>query len=138
MISAARRLPLLITLAAIAGIASVIVPYVAIHGFGGHYSSPLFPLLRNAWELLELIPTLVLLLIVGGILGFIRPKNWLVLGSSTVLLFPLAAVLEMAVDPGSHNLWPIEFLLYVVLVAVPALAGSLLGSVLASVRSHAT
>jgi hypothetical protein len=111
---------------------------VVIHGFGGEYQSPLFPLLRNAWEKLELIPTVVLLLIVGAALGFVRPRNWLILGSSTALLFPLAAVLEIAADPSSHNLWPIEFVLYVVLVAGPAVVGALLGSIFAAAKRHAT
>ena len=133
-----QQLALLVGLAAVAGIASVIAPYLAIHGFGGEYQSPLFPLLRNSWEKLELIPTVVLLLVVGAALGFIRPRNWLILGSSTAVLFPLAAVLEMVADPQSHNLWPIEFLLYLVLVAGPAVVGALLGSVFASVKKHAT
>lgn len=55
---------------------------------------------------------------------------YLLLGSSTALLFPIAAFLEMAVDPQSHNLWPFEFLLYAVLVAGPAVAGAFIGSFL--------
>jgi hypothetical protein len=133
-----QQLALLVSLAAVAGIVSVIAPYVAIHGFGGEYQSPLFPLLRNAWEKLELIPTVVLLLVMGAALGFVRPRNWLILGSSTALLFPLAAVLEIAADPRSHNLWPIEFVLYVVLIAGPAVVGALLGSIFAAAKRHAT
>lgn len=133
-----QQLALLVGFAAVAGIACVVAPYVAIHGLGGEYQSPLFPLLRNAWEKLELIPTAVLLMVVGAALGFVRPRNWLILGSSTALLFPLAAVLEMAADPGSHKLWPIEFVLYLALVAGPAVVGALLGSIFAAAKRHAT
>ena len=133
-----QQLALLICLAAVAGIACVIVPYGAVHGLDGSYPAPLFPVLKNSWEALQLIPTIILLFGVGSALGFIRPTNWLILGSSTVLLFPLAAILEMAVDSGSHNLWPIEFVLYGILIAGPALVGAFLGSVFATGKKHAT
>lgn len=132
------QLALLISLAAVAGVACVIAPYVAVHGIDGTYQAPLFPLLRNSWEKLQLIPTIILLLGVGGVLGFIRPMNWLVLGASTVILFPLAAILEMLVDSGSHNLWPIEFVLYGIFIAGPALVGAFFGFIFARERKNAT
>ncbi len=128
--TALRSLPVLIVLAAVGGILSVLIPYLLLHGYAGphKYSAPLFPLLRNAWEGLHPIFSGLLLLAVGGALAFVRPKNWLVLGGSTMLLFPLAAILEMNKDPGSHNLWPIEFVVYVVFVGGPGVLGALLGS----------
>lgn len=138
MNSSAHKLPLLVVAAALGGIASVIAPYVAVHGLGGHYTAPLFPLLRNAWELLEPAPTLVLVAVLGAALGFAEPRAWPLLGLSTALLFPVAAIFEMAADSGSHNLWPIEFALYAVLIAVPATCGSFLGSLARRKRTHAT
>ena len=134
--SESRTLAVLIALGAMGGVLSVVIPYLAIHGYSGphEYTAPLFPLLRNAWEKLHPIPTGLLLLVGGGILGFVRPKKWLVLGSCTILLFPLAAILEMLKDPGSHNLWPIEFVFYIVLVGGPGLLGALLGSIIGSIQ----
>ena len=133
-----HQLTLFIALGAVAGIFSVIAPYVVLHGFTGEYQSPLFPLLRNAWEKLEVVTTSVLLVCAGAALGFMRPKHWLMLGASTVFLFPVAAILEIAKAPGSHNLWPIEFVLYFVLVAGPAILGALVGSMIRGRREHAT
>lgn len=134
----AQQLALLVCLASVAGVTCVLAPYVAVHGFGGTYSSPLFPLLRNAWEDLQPILTVILLLGVGITFGFLWPRYWLVLGASTMLLFPLAATLEMVVDPGSHNLWPVEFMLYGVFIGAPAVAGGVIGSVFAAVMKRAT
>ncbi len=131
------QLILFMALGAVAGIFSVIAPYVLLHGFTGEYQSPLFPLLRNAWEKLGVV-TPVLLVGAGVGLGFMCPKHWLILGASTAFLFPLAAVLEIAKDPRSHNLWPIEFVLYLVLVAGPAILGALVGSMIRGRREHAT
>jgi len=128
--TALRSLPVLIVLAAIGGIVSVLIPYLVVYGYAGphKYSAPLFPLLRNAWEALNPIFSGLLLVGIGSGLAFVKPKHWLVLGGSTMLLFPLAAILEMNKDPGSHNLWPIEFLLYIVFVSGPGVLGALLGS----------
>lgn len=132
-----RSLPVLIVLAAVGGILSVLIPYLVVHGYAGphKYPAPLFPLLRNAWEGFHPIVSGPLLLVVGAALAFVRPKNWLVLGGSTMLLFPLAAILEMNRDPGSHNLWPIEFGLYIVFVGGPGVLGAVLGSRLRDTQS---
>lgn len=135
--TALRTLPVLILLAAVGGILSVLIPYLVSHGYAGphKYSAPLFPLLRNAWEALNPFMSGLLLLVVGGGVALVRPKNWFVLGGSTVLLFPLAAILEMNKDPSSHNLWPFEFVLYIVLVGGPGVLGALLGSILHGTQS---
>jgi len=138
MIPGAYKLPLLVLGAAVGGIASVVAPYLVVHGLEGHYSAPLFPLLRNAWELLDPAPTLILLTVLGTALGFAEPRAWLLLGISTALFFPMAAMLEMTADPSSHNLWPIEFVLYAVLIAVPAASGAFVGSLIGRRRRHAT
>ena len=131
-----RSLPVLIALAAVGGILSVLIPYLLLQGYAGphKYSAPLFPLLRNAWEGLHPIFSGVFVLVIGGALAFARPKKWLVLGSSTILLFPLAALLEMLRDPSSHNLWPIEFMFYIVLIGGPGLLGAFIGSIIGSIQ----
>ncbi len=125
-----KQLFVLVVFAAIAGICCLLVPYIVSNGFSGpyEYSSPLFPLLRSAWEKMQPLPTLSLLFVVGGILGFLRPKNWFLLGLSTALLFPVAAILEILKESSSHNIWPIEFVSYFVVIGGPAVLGSLVGS----------
>jgi hypothetical protein len=68
----------------------------------------------------------------------VRPKHWLLLGTSTAFIFLLAAALEMANDPRSHKLWPIEFALYFVVLACPAILGALAGSLIRARRENAT
>ena len=54
----------------------------------------------------------VLLLFTGAFLGAISTRRALVLGAAAMLLFPVLAVAEMISDPTSHNLWPLEFMMY--------------------------
>jgi hypothetical protein len=134
--SSNRQLAVLLVVGSLLGLASVIIPYVLVHGLAGEYTSPLFPLLRNAWEKLEVVTTGVLSLFAGVVLGYVQPKHWFVLGGSTVSLLLLAAIAEMAKDPQSHNLWPIEFLLYLVVVGAPAIFGAFMGSLVRVRRNH--
>lgn len=77
----------------------------------GSYDAPLFPLLRTAIETIGL-EQLGLLLLAGVLLGFVTQKRMWLLGLAAIAPLPVAAVLEMLVDPSSHNLFPFEFLLY--------------------------
>lgn len=117
------------TLAAVAGLACVIGPYLYRHGLDAAtlMPAPLFPLLRTAWEKLAFLPTLVALGVTGFCLGLLQPKYWWVPGLATMALMPMAAVLEMFKDPTSHNLWPLEFILYGA-VNTPSLLASFAGS----------
>lgn len=55
---------------------------------------------------------LVLLFIVGMILGLLSKIRPVILGGAAISLLPLAAIAEMAVDSKSHNLFPLEFMVY--------------------------
>ncbi|HKC03685.1 MAG TPA: hypothetical protein VKC17_10325 [Sphingomicrobium sp.] len=72
-------------------------------------------------------PTFFLLfvagLLAGGADAAVRALRF---GVLTIALLPVAAVIQMAGDPTSHNLWPIEFVIYLVVSLVPA-CGVLLG-----------
>jgi hypothetical protein len=70
--------------------------------------------------------TLVLLFVAGLTVGAFRRAPSLLIGLSSMGLFPLASVAEMVADPKSHNLFPIEWFLYG-LATIPAIAGSTLG-----------
>ena len=70
--------------------------------------------------------TLIFLGMAGLVPALLTRTRPLILGASTMALLPVAALLEMAVDPTSHNLWPIEFVFYAV-AALPGFAGALAG-----------
>jgi hypothetical protein len=54
----------------------------------------------------------VLLFLVGVAGALTAPRRSPALAILTVAVFPLLSILEMARDPASHNLWPIEFVFY--------------------------
>ena len=91
-----------------------------------HFDAPLFPLLRAGVEEYSKLTALFLFLI-GALLGAISPIHFCLLGFSTIALMPIAANLEMMADPTSHNLWPLEFVMYAV-EALPAVAGAFIAS----------
>lgn len=76
--------------------------------------------------------TLLLLFILGVVLGaFCRRRDRLwIIGPLTMAVFPITAVIEMLLNPNSHNLFPIEFLLYII-TAIPPFVGAYLGHFLA-------
>ncbi len=69
----------------------------------------------------------VLGLFVAGAVAryFTAASIWLV-GFGTVAALPLFAFAEMLADPMSHNLWPIEFVIYGI-GATPGILGALVG-----------
>jgi VIT1/CCC1 family predicted Fe2+/Mn2+ transporter len=120
---------LFIAAASIMGVASLVIPYLITYGYVPEelYDAPLFPLLRSSWEGLNPVVTALILVMTGMFLGFIRGQKWRTLGLSSVLLLVLAAIIEMVVSPSSHNLWPMEFLMYVIFIAGPMSLGAFVG-----------
>ncbi|MDI6810019.1 MAG: hypothetical protein QME66_13825 [Candidatus Eisenbacteria bacterium] len=115
--------------AAIGGVLCVVLP-AFLSGITRSYDAPLFAVLRTSVENLRFLPTAISLFVLGVGLGLLNPNHWLVLAVGTVAVFPVAAILEMMVDPSSHNLWPIEFLVYAVL-GIPSILGSWGGRLIA-------
>jgi hypothetical protein len=91
-----------------------------------HYESPLFPLVRAAIEDFG-TRSLVALAGAGFLVGLFRGAPWPVIGLSTMALFPLFSVAEMLVDPTSHNLFPLEWLMYAA-ATLPAMFGAYVGT----------
>lgn len=91
--------------------------------YGGN---DIFSLTRIVYEKFLPIPTIAALISVGFILSIIQPKHWLIIGISTIAWFPLLSIFELLMGKGSHNLFPFEFLIYVVLM-LPGLLGALGG-----------
>ena len=112
-------------LSAILGLASFMIPVMLTPGIK-YYDSPLFPLIRTGTEEFSFF-TACCLVISGFIIGFLNPKHPWRWGLATMSLFPILAIIEMVVDPYSHNLWPFEFLMYGVLT-VPGILGAITGA----------
>jgi hypothetical protein len=83
-----------------------------------YYSS----FLRNNYTFL----TASIFLLLGLLIGYYFKLNPWLSGFSLVLIFPIAAFYEATVYRGSHNLIPIELVIYL-LFSFPAIAGIYLG-----------
>ncbi|NVN90915.1 MAG: hypothetical protein HXX11_09960 [Desulfuromonadales bacterium] len=114
-------------ISAVLGFVSIVIPpYVTPGKSIIYYESPLFPIITTAIKNIYILPTIVLLVIVGFILGYFKTNKWWLWGIATIILFPTSSLLEMTLYPSSHNLWPFEFLIYSIL-AVPPCIGAFLG-----------
>lgn len=72
-------------------------------------------------------PALMALFVLGFGAGWLSPERPKRLGMSCVVIFPLVSIVEMILDPTSHNLWPFEFGMYAfwgLVCAAGAVAGS--------------
>lgn len=90
--------------------------------------APLFPVLVTGVEAMSWL-TFLLLFLSGVILGLTGVRHALVLGLGTILPLVAAAIAEMIVSPTSHNLWSIEFVIYL-LISLVAAAGVPVGGFL--------
>lgn len=90
--------------------------------------APLFPLLREAVEGMTWVP-IALLVVLGLLGGLLTRLPTFLIAPASIASLPAAAIAEMYVQATSHNLWPIEFLVYF-LLSVPVMLAALLGRVL--------
>jgi len=112
-------------LSAILGLASFIIPVILTPRIG-YYDSPLFPIVRTGVEKLSFFEVCCLA-ISGFILSFLNPRKPWRWGLATMSLFPILAIIEMIADSRSHNLWPMEFLMYGILT-IPGILGAFAGA----------
>lgn len=118
---------LIISLGACLGLLSLVIPPYLIPGaIKVRYEAPLFPFLKTAFENLVFIPTLLSFFVVGFFLGIVQPQKWLLIGLSTIFVFPLVVILEVIISSTSHNLWPIELGIYL-FFGLMAVVGAYLG-----------
>lgn len=108
-------------LTSVLGVVSIVLPTFFLSGLK-HYESPLFPLVRTGIEGISMWSVGLLFLTGFGIKLLNKLSGWKI-GLSTMALFPVMAILEMFVDSTSHNLFPIEFILYAV-YSIPAIIGA--------------
>jgi len=119
--------PILIVFAlgAVLGLISIIIPPLWIVDVKA-YESPLFSMVRTGIEGMSLW-TFLFLFLSGMFLGVIYSKYELLWGISTMSLFPILAFLEMATEPNSHNIWPMEFVIYG-FCTIPGIIGAYIGA----------
>ncbi len=67
--------------------------------------------------------TLVSLVVAGLVAGVIARGRPLLGGLASVALLPVATFVEVLIDPTSHNLWPLEIVIYA-LLALPAIGAA--------------
>ena len=106
----------------ILGIASMIVPVYILGDSLKQYESPLFPLLRTGLEGFSAY-SLLFLVLSGFIVKLFSDVSAWKIGLMSMALLPLTAICEMIVDSSSHNLLPIEFILYC-FYTIPAIIGA--------------
>ena len=114
--------------AAFLGVSAVILPVWLLSL--RRYTAPLFPLVRSGIEGISLL-TLVFLFVSGLLLGFFGRGHPFLLGIATMALLPLLAIAEMVVEPTSHNVWPLEFMMYG-FVSFSAVFGACIGRLVKS------
>ena len=104
--------------APILGIAAIVIGAAG----GRQYDAPLFPAIRSGIEGLSLF-SLFLLIVAGFAVTCGSELSPMLVGLLTMAGLRVLALLEMIVDPSSHNLWPFEFGIYLILALAPMIGG---------------
>jgi hypothetical protein len=92
---------------------------IVLPGLSNGYPGSLLILVNDSVEGLG-IEHFLLLFAGGFFLGVALQSPYCFYSSACILgSLPLFAFVEMAKDPTSHNLWPIEFFLYAVFSLIP-------------------
>jgi len=87
--------------------------------------APLFPLLRTSVEEMNLY-TIAALVVLGLLGGLLTRLPVFAIALASIATLPAAMFLEIVADPNSHNMFPIELFIYL-LLQIPALLGALVG-----------
>jgi hypothetical protein len=87
--------------------------------------APLFPLLETGIGSMNRY-TIAALVVLGLAARLLTRLPVFVIGLASIAILPAALVVETLVDPSSHNLFLIEFVVYL-LLQLPALLGAALG-----------
>lgn len=109
-----QRLIVVCVVASVAGYLALWIPW-ALAGFPS----------KNMIDGMQLI-SLVFLMLVGFGCGLVFTSLFWVAGLASMSLFPIISIIDIIQDPSSHNLLPLEFILYAFLT-LPAIFGGALG-----------
>src|SRR5258706_11404583 len=121
------RLGAEIIFSALVGMAIVVLP-VLIDGRHSQNSAVFFPLIGNAVEDITFF-TLGILFLLGLLLGIFGQGTVLLIGSATMLVFPMWSLTDMLAGCTGHDLWPMEWLFFGI-ESFPGLVGAIIGRVL--------
>jgi hypothetical protein len=110
-----------VTSVALLGMSSIVLPVFFLKDVKP-YDSPLFPLIRTGIEGMSIWSPIFLILSGFIVKIFSDVRGW-IMGLMSMVLFPLAAICEMIADPSSHNMFPLEFIMYG-LLTIPAIIGA--------------
>lgn len=113
--------------APILGFLCLLLPVLLLKGIDYEKEYLVSSVVGSVWENQLPVPTVILLLAVGTLLGFFSVRLWWLLGPLTMLVFPVVALIDMMIWPTSHSLWPFEFILYG-LFCIPGFVGAFIGS----------
>jgi hypothetical protein len=113
-----------VAITAIAGFAAFIAP-IMLDPPNVLPKAPLFPIVREAVEHTRL-SSFIALATVGLLAGLFARTHWALLGIATVALFPVCTIAELIADSTSHNLFPMEFVMYAAF-SIPAIVAAGLG-----------
>ena len=115
----------------ILGMLSIILP-IFILGELKPYDSPLFPLIKTGIEGISKF-SLFFLFLSGFMVKIFSDLSGWKIGLASMMLFPLAAFLEMTVDRSSHNMFPIEFMFYAI-YALPSVLGASVSQIIKKIN----
>ena len=120
-----QRLGLIFSFAAtsLLGLLAIVVPVWVLDL--RRYTAPLFPLIRSGVEGMSLL-TLVFLFCAGFLVGCFGVGHPILIGIATVALLPILAIAEISISSTTHNLWPLEFIIYGA-ISLCAVAGAFAG-----------
>ena len=103
------------------GMASILVPVWLLEDLKP-YDAPLFPMLRTGLEGISSY-SFALLFMSGFVVRILSASASWIIGLGCMALFPIAAICELIEDPTSHNMFPMELILYA-FYAIPAAIGA--------------
>jgi hypothetical protein len=115
------------------GLLSVVLPPFIL-GIKKAYPTLFLTAIENV-SIYSICISAVLLILWGCYFGLVNPEHWGQLTIVSIGLYPIMIIIDLIIDPTSHNLWPFELIQYV-FVIVPVYIGALVGTEIAKRRSY--
>ena len=118
---------LCLILSPLLGFLAFLLPELIKEGFNvNEQGNTILSVVEYTVKNLVILPTLVLLILIGVVLGLFGRDYWLPCGLLTVALYPLVALYEIAISTSSQTLLPFEFMIYFFL-SIPGIMGAFIG-----------
>ncbi|MDT8323469.1 MAG: hypothetical protein RRA94_05110 [Bacteroidota bacterium] len=119
----------MLLLAAVAGMAAVLLPHLLRGGGTADFDSyVVFPLYATAWNSMHPVVTLLLAATFGGMLGLRFRRHWFAAGNAFLILHVFWMLLNASFGPQPIGLLPALFIFSYFILGVPAVAGAFLGA----------